>query len=162
MVGYSGSNMSTAHATLKFFRKIHLYIGVFIAPALLFFAFTGALQTTGLHEAAAGSSYKPPAWIVTLAQLHKKQTTTVPVRKPRPATDAPKPDKAAVPKTPDVPSAPPKNHVAMKAFFLLVALGLFISTLTGIYMAYKYTRNKLVVTCLLLAGIILPLIFTRF
>ena len=146
--------MSTSHETLKLFRKIHLYIGVFIAPALLFFALTGALQTAGLHESAPGSSYKPPAWIVTLAQLHKKQTTTVPVRKPRPAGDAPK--------APDVPAAPPKNHITMKAFFLLVALGLFTSTLTGIYMAYKFNRSKLVVTCLLLAGIILPLIFTRF
>jgi hypothetical protein len=157
--------MSTSHETLKLFRKIHLYIGVFIAPALLFFALTGALQTAGLHEAAPGSSYKPPAWIVTLAQLHKKQTTTVPVRKPRPAGDTLKPDKAdkiAAPKAPDVPAAPPKNHIAMKAFFLLVALGLFTSTLTGIYMAYKFNRSKLVVTCLLLAGIILPLIFTRF
>jgi hypothetical protein len=154
--------MSNSHATLKLFRQIHLYIGVFIAPALLFFAFTGALQTAGLHEAAPGSTYKPPAWIVTLAQLHKKQTTTVPVRKPRPATDAPKPDKGGAPKAPEAPATPPKNHVAMKAFFLLVALGLFTSTLTGIYMAYKYNRSKLVVTCLLLAGVILPLIFTRF
>jgi len=154
--------MSTSHATLKLFRQIHLYIGVFIAPALLFFAFTGAIQTAGLHETAPGSSYKPPAWIVTLSQLHKKQTTTVPIRKPRPAADAPKPDKTAAPKVPDVPSTPPKNHTAMKAFFLLVTLGLFTSTLTGIYMAYKFNRSKLVVTCLLLAGIILPLIFTRF
>jgi hypothetical protein len=150
--------MSSSHTLLKYLRLIHLYTGVFIAPALLFFAFTGALQTAGLHEAAPGSTYKPPAWIVTLAQLHKKQTTTVPVRKPRPATDTAKPDKSPAP----APAAPPKNHIAMKAFFLLVALGLFTSTLTGTYMAYKYSRSKLVVTCLLLAGIILPLIFTRF
>jgi hypothetical protein len=154
--------MPTSASTLKLLRQIHLYIGVFIAPALLFFAFTGALQTAGLHEPIQGSTYKPPAWIVTLSQLHKKQTTTVPVRKPRPATDAPKPEKSAAPKTPDVPAAPPKNHTAMKAFFLLVSLGLFTSTLTGLYMAYKYNSNKLVVTYLLAAGIILPLIFTRF
>src|ERR1700722_6393355 len=77
--------MSTSHAILKLLRKLHLYIGVFIAPALLFFAFTGALQTFSLHETTQGSSYKPPAWLATLAQLHKKQTTTVPVRRPRPA-----------------------------------------------------------------------------
>jgi uncharacterized iron-regulated membrane protein len=154
--------MPTSASALKLFRQIHLYIGVFIAPALLFFAFTGALQTFSLHETTQGSSYKPPAWIVTLAQLHKKQTTTVPVRKPRPAADAPKPDKASAPKAPEPPTAPPKNHTAMKAFFLLVALGLFTSTLTGLYMAYKYTGNKLVITCLLLAGIVIPLILTRF
>jgi hypothetical protein len=50
----------------------------------------------------------------------------------------------------------------MKIFFLLVAIGLFISTLTGIFMSYRFTRNKLVVTALLLAGIIVPLILLRF
>ena len=38
----------------------------------------------------------------------------------------------------------------MKIFFLLVAIGLFTSTLTGIYMSYRFIHNKLVVTALLL------------
>src|SRR5665213_134265 len=98
--------MSTSHGVLKLFRKLHLYIGVFITPALLFFAFTGALQTFSLHETTQGSNYKPPTWAVTLAQLHKKQTTIVPVRKLRPAADAPKPDKPsdAPAKSPDAPA----------------------------------------------------------
>jgi len=50
----------------------------------------------------------------------------------------------------------------MKVFFLLVAFGLGWSTLTGITMAYKYNRNKLVVTGLLVAGVIVPLVLTRF
>jgi uncharacterized iron-regulated membrane protein len=54
--------MSSSHTLLKSTRLIHLYIGVFIAPALLFFAFTGALQTFSLHETTRGSSYRPPAW----------------------------------------------------------------------------------------------------
>src|ERR1700684_3351341 len=83
--------MSSSHTLLKYLRLIHLYVGVFISPALFFFAFTGALQTFSLHETTRGSSYKPPAWIVTLAQLHKKQTTVAPVRK------LPPPEKAAAP-----------------------------------------------------------------
>src|SRR5277367_2615131 len=98
--------MSSSHTLLKYLRLIHLYIGVFIAPAILFFAFTGALQTFSLHETTRGSDYKPPAWAVTLAQIHKKQTPIVPVRKaptpdkpidkaasekPQPNTSAPKP-----------------------------------------------------------------------
>ncbi len=73
--------MSSSHTFLKYTRLTHLYIGVFITPALLFFAFTGALQTFSLHETTRGSSYKPPAWAVLLAQIHKKQTPVVPVRK---------------------------------------------------------------------------------
>ena len=77
--------MSKGHAVLRFIRKVHLYLGIFTTPALLFFAFTGAMQTFSLHETTPGSSYRPPAWIATLAQLHKKQDATVPMRRPRPA-----------------------------------------------------------------------------
>jgi hypothetical protein len=157
--------MPTAHAALKFLRKLHLYIGVFISPALLFFAFTGALQTFSLHETTQGSTYKPPAWAVKLGQLHKKQTLEVPVRKPRPVAEAPKADKPGdgVPaKAPDAPPVKPKTHLPMKIFFLLVAIGLFMSTVTGLYMSYLYSRNKLVITGLLLAGIIVPVLLLGF
>jgi hypothetical protein len=155
--------MTSAHKILKVVRQIHLYIGVFLSPAILFFALTGALQTFSLHETTRGSDYKPPAWIVTLGQLHKKQTTTVPVRKQRPPDATLKPDKHADASTPQPsPEPPQKSHLPMKIFFLLVSIGLFTSTLTGIYMSYKFTRNKLVVTALLLAGIIVPLILLPF
>jgi hypothetical protein len=154
----------TSHKILKVARQIHLYTGIFFSPAILFFALTGALQTFSLHETPRGSDYKPPTWIVTLSQLHKHQTTTVPVRKPRPAADAAKPDAPKPDKHSDAPApAPPeKTHLPMKIFFLLVAIGLFISTLTGIYMSCKFIRNRLIVTALLLAGIIVPLILLRF
>src|ERR1700754_4472618 len=88
---------SSSHAFLRAVRLIHLYLGVFTAPALLFFAFTGAMQTFSLHETTRGSNYKPPAWAVTLGQIHKKQTPVVPVRKlPPPERQAEKvaPEKA--------------------------------------------------------------------
>jgi hypothetical protein len=159
--------MSTSHATLKLFRKIHLYIGVFIAPALLFFAFTGALQTFSFHETTQGSSYKPPAWLVALGQLHKKQTTIVPIRKSRPAPPeksaaSPSADPGQAPKTTDISAPKQKSDLPMKIFFLLVAIGLFTSTLTGIYMAYKYSRGKLMITALLLAGIVVPVLLLGF
>jgi hypothetical protein len=155
--------MSSSHKILKVARQVHLYIGIFISPAILFFALTGALQTFSLHETTRGSDYKPPTLIVTLGQLHKKQTTTIPIRKQRPADtrpDSPKPDKPAA--APPSPEPPQKSHLPMKIFFLLVAIGLFTSTLTGVYMSYKFVRNKLVVTALLLAGIVIPLLLLRF
>lgn len=145
---------------LRYTRLTHLYLGVFIAPALLFFAFTGALQTFSLHETTRGSSYKPPHWAVVLGQLHKKQTTVVPVRK------LPQPDKAAPGKslpqplsvTADTSAPKPHNTLPLKMFFLLVAIGLFTSTLTGIYMSYKFIRNKPLITAVLIAGIIVPIV----
>lgn len=160
--------MSRSHAVLRVLRKIHLYLGIFTAPALLFFAFTGALQTFSLHETTAGRSYKPPEWAVVLGQLHKKQTTIVPVRKVRPVTDTSKSEPAAgqtggqISKAPMTSAAAPKGHIPMKIFFLLVSVGLFLSTLTGIYMAYHYSRSKLVISGVLAAGVVVPLLLLPF
>jgi hypothetical protein len=166
--------MSLSHRILKTGRLIHLYLGVFTAPALLFFALTGGLQTFSLHETTRGSSYQPPAWLVTMAQLHKKQTTVVPVRKPRPApADAtplvvrdPASGQGAAVAQPVPPAhaladaaGPQGNHpLPLKIFFAFVALSLFLSTLLGLYMAYKYSRNATRITAVLLAGVIVPIL----
>ena len=76
--------MSLSHHFLRSIRTIHLYLGVFTAPMLLFFAITGGLQSFSLHETTRGSSYTPPAWLASMAQLHKKQTIVIPVRRQRP------------------------------------------------------------------------------
>jgi hypothetical protein len=176
--------MSSSHTFLRYTRLVHLYIGVFIAPALLFFAFTGALQTFSLHETTRGSSYKPPAWIVMLSQIHKKQTPIVPVRKvppPDKPADKASPEKAAQnkPQLPTVPASQstpnaaskllsdaivpqPHNTMPLKIFFLLVSIGLFTSTLSGLYMSYKYIRNRSLISAILLAGVIVPVLLTIF
>jgi hypothetical protein len=156
--------MSASHTFLKIVRQIHLYVGVFIAPALLFFAFTGGLQVFSLHETTRGSDYKPPAWLVVMAQLHKKQTATVAVRKPHPMdadnhSTAPTSSPAAsMPMKSDMPHADERHPLPLKIFSAFVAFGLFVSTLIGLYMAYRYTRRSMLVTVLLLAGIVLPIV----
>lgn len=191
---------------LQLSRKVHLYFGLLISPALVFFAFTGAFQTLGLHEPSA--NYKPPALLASLGQIHKKQTYVVPVRRSpgaleatrsQPAASGPAAMQADLPQHPrhdrenpaaaDAPAGsaaqprgeaqqgppartggqPPltleakqKQHLPLKIFFVLVSLGLLASTLTGIYMAYKYDRNKVLVTLLLLAGVVLPIVLVRF
>jgi hypothetical protein len=108
--------------------------------------------------------------LVTLAQLHKKQTATVPMRKPRPMdTDnhPPAPAMASgqvantiapMPAKPDMPRMEASHPLPLKIFSALVALGLFVSTLLGLYMAYRYTRRPVLVTVLLLAGIVVPVV----
>ncbi len=159
---------------LKASRATHLYFGVFITPAILFFALTGALQTFGLHETNRDHpDYKPARWMVVLGQLHKKQTTIVPVRRPQgapganagpaesgkkhdgPAAQAVVAASAPVP----VPVPVPKRHpLPLRIFFLVVCIGLFVSTATGLLMSYQFTRNKMLITITLIAGIIVPLI----
>ena len=176
--------MSTAHRFLKTARSIHLYLGVFTAPMLLFFAITGGLQTFSLHETTRGSSYTPPAWLASMAQLHKKQTTVMPVRRSHPVeTAAPAADPgnaqaitlpatnaitdARAPASPSQPvknasESPKKNLLPMKIFFALVSLSLLISTLTGLYMSYRYSRKPHLVSSVLAAGIIVPLLLLLF
>lgn len=202
---------TSRNTLLQTLRVTHLYFGVFIAPALLFFAFTGALQTFGLHETNRDHpNYKPAHWIAVLAQIHKKQVPVVPVRRPQtvqpgqpaspsatqsaapspaasgtptdtPSTDHPHhrhepADQATNPPQPSpaipavtlgtshAPAEPnpdqPRKHnpIPLRIFFLVVCIGLFTSTVTGLYMSYKYNRNRKVVTATLIAGIVLPLL----
>lgn len=177
--------MSANHRFLKTCRTLHLYMGVFMAPALLFFAVTGGLQTFSLHETTRGSSYTPPAWLATAALLHKKQTVVAPVRRPRPPENAPMADgshpagehgsehgeasvdhaapNAQSPTPADHDGArPKKNLLPMKIFFALVALSLCLSTLTGVYLSYRYSRKPKLVSGVLVAGIVVPLLLLLF
>ncbi len=161
--------------TLKLIRQTHLYIGIFISPALLFFALSGALQTFRLHEITPGSSYRPPAWVLTLAAIHKHQMAVGPPPKAvsgpgsaaagksaRRADASPAPGRKPAADPSLAAPAAAASHLPMQIFFLLVAIGLFTSTLSGVYMAYRYNRSKPLVTGLLLAGIALPLLLLRF
>lgn len=168
---------SCTYAFLRICRLTHLYLGIFTAPALIFFAFTGALQTFSLHEATRGSSYKPPAWAVTLGQIHKKQTPVVRKRPTesavaantptdrRPHISADQPagagraiSPAAVPPPLETPSGRNHHPLPLKIFFLMVSIGLFLSTVTGIYMSYKYMRNRTRITVLLILGLVVPFV----
>ena len=151
--------MSASHTFLKLARQLHLYIGVFIAPAVLFFAFTGGLQVFGLHETSRSSDYKPPAWLAVAGQLHKKQTDVMPVRKPRPVEAAPSssPANAPSPVKPDAPAVPIRHPLPLKIFSTFVSLGLFVSTLLGLYMAYRYTRKHMLISTLLILGTVVPI-----
>ena len=159
--------MATNAMLLRNLRTLHLYLGAFIAPTLIFFAFTGALQTFGLHENSRDSDYKAPRWAVVLGQIHKKQTAVVQDRRPSPPTPVrtpgsgpnSRPDFQGPP--PDFKNQPPSAHrhpLPLKIFFLLVSIGLITSTFSGIYMAYKYRRGATLITGLLLAGLIIPVI----
>jgi hypothetical protein len=149
---------------LKILRQTHLYLGIFIAPAILFFAFTGALQTFSLHENAKDGSYKPSRWIVILAQIHKKQTMQIPPPKVQ-TSAASQPDgrhKTERPANPvETPNPPGHSPLPLKIFFLVVSVGLFASTFSGLYMSYKYSRSKLLVGALFLAGIVVPIVLMR-
>jgi hypothetical protein len=161
-------------------RRLHLYIGLFIAPSILFFAFSGSLQLFSLHE--AHGSYRPPVLIEKLGSLHKDQRFTARARRPVPAA-AGKPaaaedadhdragadhdhaDAAPAPAAAKAKASDPKalaskpfKEQALKWLFLAVAVGLLLSTSLGVWMGLTFARSKVLAWILLLAGAALPVL----
>ncbi len=145
-----------ANPALRFalIRRIHSWLGLFIAPSVMFFALTGAVQLYGLHE-SHGGPYTPPPVIEKLGMLHKDQVFKL---KPKRAAAPAKPVAAGA-AAPAKTEAGPKLSVALlKALFLVVALGLAASTALGVWMALAYGREKRASWILLAAGAVLPVL----
>ena len=147
-------------------RQWHTYIGAFIAPSVLFFALTGAIQLFSLHEAHDG--YKPPLLIEKLAAVHKDQVFKVKERHERPPHAGPKAGedgdddhRAVAPAGSQKPKAPDAAQIrtwALKWVFVAVALGLIASTLLGLWMAFTTGKRKGAIAVVLLLGAALPVL----
>ena len=146
-------------------RDLHVYISVFVAPSLLFFALTGALQTFRIPDQKTA-----PVVIQQLARLHKDDVFAVkPPRPKRPEGagahehhDRDDGDQAKGAKTSDAkpgakPATKPSTEV-MKWFFAAVSVGIAITTLFGLWMAVAYSRRRLIVWILLIAGAAAPVL----
>jgi hypothetical protein len=131
-------------------RQVHTYIGAFIAPSVLFFAFTGSLQLFSLHE--AHGAYTPPAIIQALGRVHKDQVLK---ESPEPASEG---ADAHDDHDHHAAAAPTWPVVALKWVFLAVAIGLITSTLLGLWLAFTFGRRKAVVLALFVAGAALPVL----
>ena len=137
-------------------RIWHRYIGILIAPSVLFFALTGALQIFSLHE--AHGSYEPPPLIEKLSRLHKDQVFA------RKEHEEAKPEAAGAQEPPkaEEEDQPRLGTVLLKWFCLLVAVGLSLTTLLGLWMGLTQMRSKRTGWWLLAVGIVLPIALTFF
>jgi hypothetical protein len=129
-------------------RRWHSYIGLFIAPSILFFALTGAAQLFSLHE--AHGNYHPPVLLEKLSSIHKDQVFELGHHH-----DDSSP--AAAPGPDDHDDEPGPATYILKGYFLLVALGLTVSTGFGLWMGLVQTRSKTVGWLLVGAGSVIPL-----
>ena len=147
-------------------RQWHTYIGAFIAPSVLFFALTGAIQLFSLHEAHDG--YRPPALIEKLASVHKDQVFRAKEDNHDHAAtgsddadhhdaDHDRSDHAGPAKTKPADAAQIRVWI-LKWVFVLVALGLVVSTLIGVWMAFTTGKRKGVILLLLLVGAAAPIL----
>jgi hypothetical protein len=53
--------------------RTHRYLSCFIAPAMIFFAVSGAWQSFRLHESQKDGSYSAPAVLSVLSEAHKAE-----------------------------------------------------------------------------------------
>jgi hypothetical protein len=180
---------------MKQIRQLHLYLGTFFAPSILFFAFSGAFQVFNFHEEYQGRPAIPI--FAELAEIHKDQRLPAPTKAPapvlaaaqpaatpqapegmsgtavaqtQPATQSPAPEKpamaqgetkaAAPPQRAATPPRPPrrKRSEPLKYFLALMSISLISTTFLGIYMSFKYNRDKRIVWGLLTLGTVLPIV----
>lgn len=150
--------------TQRALRKYHHYIGVFLAPAILLFSISGALQTFRLNE-EKGWGGTPPTWMVWVAAVHKDQA---PPREKRAAPKPAAPAAAAASANDHDHDAPPAaktsapgkrpSPLPLKIFVVLMALGLIVSTLLGVTIALNNRATRRVSILMLVAGTMLPCI----
>jgi hypothetical protein len=133
-------------------RLWHSYIGIFIAPSVIFFALTGALQIFSLHE--SHGSYAPPVIIEKLSSMHKDQVFE---QKHHDDDEAQSKDGRQPPPPREHEAGPTLGTMLLKWFFLFVALALTASTVLGLWIGLTRFQRKRTGWWLLLAGIILPI-----
>ena len=120
---------------IKAMRNVHLYLGCFFAPLLIFFVLSGCWQTFNLHHACKSASigYKPPQIVRSLSEVHMNQGWA---------------DRENF----------SKSSTAFRYLVLLMTAGFLITTVLGVLMAFKFTRVWIVWGCLFL-GTAVPCLF---
>ena len=114
---------------MKKLREIHLYLGCIFAPVLIFFAVTGAWQLFALHHGRKDGSYSPPRSVGFLSYVHQFQ---------------------------HIPPTSSEADTPLRYFMLAAAIGLIVTTILGIIMAFRYGRSRLSVILCLLGGVVIP------
>ncbi len=116
---------------VRWLRRIHLYLGVFFAPLLLFFVLTGWYQTVTPDRRKGVSDSDD--WLSRMNRVHVEQY---------------------------YPTQSAEGY-STKAFSLLVvamSVALAATTLLGVVLAFQVIKNKGLVWISLALGIIVPAI----
>ena len=141
--------------TMMSIRQLHAYIGLFIAPSVLFFALTGALQLFDLHE--AHGDYQPFALIEKLSSVHKSQAFAFGDHHVTdPGSETQKPAAGTAGGAAEDEDKTELSTLILRGFFLLVALCLVLSTALGLWIGLAQTRQQRIAWMLVLAGALMP------
>lgn len=116
---------------MKRLRQLHLYLGVFFTPMLLFFIGTGWFQTVD-HD-----RLKSPGEAETLVQKLRVVHT-----------DQIYPETGVIRQ-----KASPK---VFQGLVVAMSVALILTTLLGLVLAFRFSRSALTVSAALVLGVVLP------
>jgi hypothetical protein len=177
---YANGRGGNPAARMLLIRQVHAYLTAFVAPTILFFAVTGAIQLFGLHEAHDG--YKPPALLERLGRLHTDQVFALRANHGPASPDA-RPPGAAAESTSEPADTAPNDYrrgglaeaghhddgdarstgvAALKWLFLAAAVMLIGSTLLGLWMALTQNRHRIALLVIFIVGAAAPLAILAF
>jgi hypothetical protein len=143
-------------ATMRKLRQFHLYTGVFFAPAILFFAISGGLQSFRLQQASGWDGAPPPQWMAVMGSVHIDQRL--------PAAEPAKPPAAQAPKPPVDPAkaaereAKAQKALPMKIFTAALGFALALATLLGVSIALSLKSTRRTSLVMLAAGATVPIL----
>ena len=136
-------------------RQVHVYLSVFVAPSLIFFALTGALQTFRIPDDKAA-----PVLIQKLARVHKDDVfATKPARPPKtPQAAGHAESKPPEGKPPEAKPAPKPATQALKWAFATISVVIALTTTLGLWMALAYHKRRGLMWVLALTGAAVPVV----
>jgi hypothetical protein len=136
-------------------RQLHVYLSVFVAPSLIFFAATGALQTFRIPDDKAA-----PVLLQKLARVHKDDVfAPKPARKPPPAAaNRPRPSPPPPPPPAPAPEPAKRSTQMLKWFFSLVSVAVIVTSLLGLWMALVQHRRRVLLWVVFLGGTAAPIL----
>jgi hypothetical protein len=106
--------------------RIHRYLSCFVAPAMLFFAVSGAWQAFRFQDTRKDGTYTAPQVLKDLSEVHKAEHISGPAA------------------------------TVFRAGQVLVALSFIGTAIIGLVMAFRVSRPVWLVWLCIVAGIVLP------
>jgi len=131
-------------------RLIHWYAGVFFAPTIIFFAFSGVLHVFKLHEAYRDVPGAQGDWIAWMSQVHKES-----------ALIAPKAAPAKAPPREGAPAPRPEKPHPFRWFAASMGVSLIGAALAGLWIAYNYPKRRRSFYATLVSGIVIPIVILQ-
>jgi uncharacterized iron-regulated membrane protein len=116
---------------MKFIRRLHLYLGCFFAPLLLFYVATGWYQTLTLDRNK--NVGEAETFVAKMASIHKDQIYPT-------------------------ESALGYSTKPFKILVVVMSIALILSVLSGLYLAFRMLRQKWLVWGSLALGIAVPVL----